>query len=72
MPTDFSVIIIGGGLVGLTAAKALADQGISVTVVEAKPPPLNWKDNSYTAQVYALNHASLNILKKTFIPYFRH
>ena len=63
MPTDFSVIIIGGGLVGLTAAKALADQGILVTVIEAKQPPLNWEDSSYTAQVYALNQASLHILK---------
>ena len=63
MPTDFSVIIIGGGLVGLTAAKALADQGTSVIVVEAKAPLLNWEDSSYTAQVYAINQASLHILQ---------
>ena len=62
MPSHFSVIIVGGGLVGLTAAKALADQAISVTLVESKPPSLDWPAASRTAQVCALNQASAHIL----------
>ena len=63
MASQFSVIIVGGGAIGLTLAKALADHAISVTVVESHKPNLVWSDTNPTARVYALNQASIQILK---------
>ena len=34
---SFHVIVIGGGFAGLRAAVTLADSGVQVTVVEARP-----------------------------------
>lgn len=38
MANDFDVLIIGGGLVGGVAARALADAGFDVAVVDGSPP----------------------------------
>ncbi|OSI13668.1 hypothetical protein BWD09_13010 [Neisseria dentiae] len=34
MPSSTTVVIVGGGIVGLTAALTLAERGIPVTVLE--------------------------------------
>ena len=34
MPTDVDVVIVGGGIIGTTAAYELARQGVSVALVE--------------------------------------
>lgn len=36
-PTPARVLVVGGGLAGLTAALALADRGVAVTLAEARP-----------------------------------
>ena len=47
------VIIIGAGVVGATAALALADAGLRVALVEARVPEL-WKSGCPDLRVYAL------------------
>ena len=40
MRMQFDVAIIGGGLVGLSLARALGGSGLSVALVERTPAPL--------------------------------
>ncbi len=59
---NVDVIIIGGGMVGLTQAIALAQKNLSVAVIEAKPSPAI-VFNELTARVSAINLASIELLK---------
>jgi 2-octaprenylphenol hydroxylase len=65
MTPDFDIIIAGGGLVGMTLACALAEHGLSVALVENRPPPAaplavpETSDN----RVFALTRASERILR---------
>lgn len=64
VPRDTSrVVIVGGGLVGLTLAAALNHDHIDVAVVEHEIPPLAWSATSTTAQVSAINLASMRLLR---------
>src|SRR5512143_389468 len=47
------VAIVGGGVVGLTAALALAQAGLDVALVEAAQPP-PWQAQRPDLRVYAL------------------
>ena len=55
----FDVIIVGGGLAGLSLARALRDTRLSVALVENRPPvrPAGWD-----ARVYALTPANAAFL----------
>lgn len=53
-----SVIIVGGGMVGLTLAAILSQFSIDVVVVEARQPLLNWEKSAYDARVSAIHQAS--------------
>lgn len=55
--------IIGGGVVGLLLAALLADEKISVVVIEAKKPLLHWDKKSLDSRVSAINSASQRLLK---------
>jgi len=58
------VIILGGGIVGLTMANLLAhDTDLSITLVEAKAPSLDWDNSTYDLRCSAIARASLNIFK---------
>lgn len=79
MSLQFNVLIIGGGIVGLTAALAMAQRGYSVAVIDAGS--LNIDSKCPDTRVYAINHASQTLLqqlnawqhldKKRFSPYSR-
>lgn len=55
------VVIVGGGMVGLTLAALLADSPLAVVVVEQGPPPAG---EPQLERVSALNHASQTLLQR--------
>ena len=61
---SWDVIIVGGGMVGATAALGLAEQNFKVLLIEQYEPNLSWSDQQpYQVRVSALTRASENILK---------
>lgn len=61
------VVISGAGMVGLTAALALAEQGCATTIIEARPQPqvcFPANDAPIDGRVLALNRASQALLQK--------
>ncbi|OQK16634.1 ubiquinone biosynthesis protein UbiH [Methyloprofundus sedimenti] len=63
MSKKYAVIIVGGGIVGATAACALAQAGIDIALIDAYKPPRDWPADPVDIRVSALTHASQNILQ---------
>ena len=61
MKTDFDIVIAGGGLNGPALALALADAGLSVAVVDARPADARAGD-AFDGRAYALALASQRLL----------
>ena len=59
---DFDIVIVGGGLVGLSLARALAGSGLRLAVVERGGPPAG-PTNGWDARVYAISPASEAFLR---------
>jgi len=55
------VCVVGGGMVGATLALALAREGITVSLVEAREPDSDWSPASYDLRVSAITRASRQI-----------
>jgi 2-octaprenylphenol hydroxylase len=58
---QFDVIVVGGGIVGLTTACALGEKGITVAVVEAREAPPGGTSVEPGPRVYAITRASQQI-----------
>jgi len=63
MRNSFDIVIIGGGLVGLSLARSLAGSGLALALIEPRPsapPPtgVNWE-----SRVYALSPGSAALLQ---------
>lgn len=58
MPTPYNIIIIGGGIVGLTLACALGKSHLNVAVVDARAPLIEWPGADYDMRVSAITPAS--------------
>lgn len=58
----FDITIIGGGIVGLSLAAALADEDLSIAIIEKKE--LISPDESISVRVSAISYASQIILKR--------
>ena len=54
------VVIVGGGMVGLSLACGLAEAGFTVAVLEAGPAPL--PEEGIDCRVSALSRASYNFV----------
>lgn len=63
-PSEFDIIILGGGLVGLTAANLCAAQGFSVALIERQEPRLTWDTNHFDIRCSAISKASQNIFQE--------
>ncbi|KTD11939.1 oxidoreductase with FAD/NAD(P)-binding domain protein [Legionella gratiana] len=62
MSLEFNVLIVGGGIVGLASALAMAQRGYTVAIIDSGPLKV---DTLHTdARVYAINHASQMLLKQ--------
>lgn len=53
--TDYDVIIVGGGMVGLSAAVALVNAKCRVAIVESREPMMSWDESMLDARVSAIN-----------------
>lgn len=62
MKTDFDVLIVGGGLVGLTAALACAQAGFKIGVVDIAKPS-DQLDNSHDGRASAIATASFRMMR---------
>ncbi|MEX1236030.1 MAG: UbiH/UbiF/VisC/COQ6 family ubiquinone biosynthesis hydroxylase [Roseovarius sp.] len=62
MKIDSDIAIIGGGLNGSALALALAQQGLSVCVIDALPRPTR-ADHDFDGRAYALAMASVRLLR---------
>lgn len=60
MKHNFDVLIVGGGIIGLTAALAMANRHYSVAVVDAGPLKIDQVEQD--VRVYAINQASERLL----------
>lgn len=64
MSTKKNMLVVGGGMVGGTVAKGLADQGFSVRVIERQIPPDFGPDSAPDIRVSAINLASEAFLRQ--------
>jgi len=63
-PKQYSVTIVGGGMVGLLFAAVLSEANIGVALIESKEPVLEWAESSLDSRVSAINIISQRILKQ--------
>ncbi|MDH5183889.1 MAG: UbiH/UbiF/VisC/COQ6 family ubiquinone biosynthesis hydroxylase [Gammaproteobacteria bacterium] len=61
--THYDVLIVGGGMVGAALACGLGDSKLSVAVIEAREPDLNWPPAEYDIRVSAITRASQRIFE---------
>lgn len=63
MPTQFDVIIVGGGLVGASLALALEREGCAVAVIEPHGPPPCPAPGAWDARIYSVSPGSAALLE---------
>jgi len=61
---EFDVVIVGGGLVGLSLAAALGDSDLSIAVLEARQPVVDWPADSVDLRVYAITRESQKLFER--------
>jgi 2-octaprenylphenol hydroxylase len=62
--TDFDLLVVGGGMVGAAFALACVGKGLSVAVLEARPPKREWPQGEVDLRVSALARASQRMLQR--------
>ena len=63
MRHEFDVVIIGGGLVGLSLARALSNSGLTQALIEPQPPAPLRAGAGWDSRVYALSPGSAGFLE---------
>lgn len=61
---DYDVIIVGGGMVGLSLAGLLLEQNITVAVIDPKAVESDWPQGSIGQRVSAITRASEKLFKQ--------
>ncbi len=62
--TSCEVVIVGGGVTGLTLATLLGQADIPVTVIEAGEPASDWPPDSIDLRVYAISRTSQRLFEQ--------
>lgn len=60
---SYDVVIVGGGLVGLSLARALAGSGLALALVESQPPAAILDEDSWDNRIYAVSPGSAAFLR---------
>jgi len=60
----FDVVIVGGGLVGLSLAAALRDSGLKLALIEPSEPAPALAEDSWDTRVYAVSPGAAAFLEK--------
>lgn len=60
---EYDIVIIGGGLVGLTAALLCTKQNFTVALISLGAPPLTWDTSTIDIRCSAINGASQKIFQ---------
>ncbi|MCW5589760.1 MAG: FAD-dependent monooxygenase [Legionellales bacterium] len=63
MKTNFDIIIVGAGIVGLSCAAMLAQQDLRIAVIDTQPLHPQFNPDNYDLRVSAITLASENIFK---------
>lgn len=58
---EFDVVVVGGGLVGLSLAAALGASDLRIAILEARQPLVDWPADSIDLRVYAITRESQNL-----------
>jgi len=61
---EFDLIILGAGLIGLTAANLFAKQGFSLALIEAETPLLKWDESEIDIRCTAISRRSQKIFEE--------
>lgn len=61
-PPHYDLILVGGGMVGATLARACAGKGLRIALIETRAPQRHWPAGEIDLRVSALNRASQRIL----------
>lgn len=60
----YQLIIVGGGIVGLSFAHLMAQAGFKIALIETEAPKLQWPSSVLEARVSAINIASEHVFKE--------
>ncbi len=63
-PEKYDLIIVGGGIVGFSLANCLAASDLTIAVIEAREPELNWPADSLGIRVSAIGRAAQHVFSK--------
>jgi 2-octaprenylphenol hydroxylase len=64
MNTNYDLLVVGGGMVGAAFALACSGKGLSIGLVEARPPQRVWPAGEVDLRVSAMSRASERMLER--------
>ena len=60
---EVDVIVVGAGMVGAMFACSLGNTGMSVALIDARAPDMEWESEGYDIRVSAITRATQNVLE---------